>query len=232
MINPNKVFNPKDYEDDKLLEIKAKFELVYANLAENKIAFEYSDWNRAWEYGQLILNTLPQYKRVLDVGSGKSLFPIFLSRYYKAKVSSVDVEDVQDRYKLYGFCEQDIDVIKANACELPFKDNEFDVVYMASVIEHISDFWIAMSEASRVCRSGGFIGITTDYTHDQSTIISHKSGKTYDQKSIEDFVRVLKTQKVPVELVSPIDFSTDLTNPDNRAVKGEYTFISLIFKNL
>lgn len=232
MILPNKLFDKNDYKDEHFSEIKQSLETIYKFCVDNEIEFEYSDWNRAWEYSQLTYQTNPFEKKVLDVGSGKSLFPVILSKLYRSFVTSVDVEDVLERYKLYYNTQQQIDIVKADARDLPFKHELFDMVYMASVIEHIPDFWIAISEAVRVCKSGGFIALTTDYTHDQSTIKSHKSGKTYDKAGIDNFIKTLRDRNIPVLLESKVDYSVDLTNPDNRAVKGEYTFISLIFKRI
>ncbi len=46
--------------------------------------------------------------------------------------------------------------VKADICDLPFKDNEFDVVFCNHVLEHISDDTKAMQELYRVMNSGGF----------------------------------------------------------------------------
>ncbi|PQJ79634.1 class I SAM-dependent methyltransferase [Polaribacter porphyrae] len=46
--------------------------------------------------------------------------------------------------------------VKADICNLPFKDNEFDVVFCNHVLEHISDDTKAMQELFRVMRKGGF----------------------------------------------------------------------------
>ena len=134
MIQPNKLFNKRDYDDPHFSQIKEWLEELYANLQTDGLPFEYSDWNRAWEYAQLVHQTVPQGKSVLDIGSGKSLFPILLAAREDAFVTSVDLEDVQDRYTLYIFGQEDIDVVKADAQDLPFKDSLFDIVYMASVI--------------------------------------------------------------------------------------------------
>ncbi|WP_233861073.1 class I SAM-dependent methyltransferase [Tenacibaculum piscium] len=46
--------------------------------------------------------------------------------------------------------------VKADICDLPFKDNEFDVVFCNHVLEHISDDTKAMQELYRVLKVGGF----------------------------------------------------------------------------
>jgi len=46
--------------------------------------------------------------------------------------------------------------VKADICDLPFKDNEFDVVFCNHVLEHISDDTKAMQELYRVLKKDGF----------------------------------------------------------------------------
>ncbi|PKH49448.1 SAM-dependent methyltransferase [Tenacibaculum sp. Bg11-29] len=46
--------------------------------------------------------------------------------------------------------------VKADICDLPFKDNEFDVVFCNHVLEHIPDDTKAMQELYRVLNTGGF----------------------------------------------------------------------------
>lgn len=46
--------------------------------------------------------------------------------------------------------------VKADICNLPFKDNEFDVVFCNHVLEHIPDDHKAMQELYRVLKKGGF----------------------------------------------------------------------------
>ncbi len=45
--------------------------------------------------------------------------------------------------------------VKADICNLPFKDNEFDVILCNHVLEHIPDDTKAMQELYRVLKSGG-----------------------------------------------------------------------------
>ena len=46
--------------------------------------------------------------------------------------------------------------VKADICDLPFKENEFDVVFCNHVLEHITDDTKAMQELYRVLKPGGF----------------------------------------------------------------------------
>jgi SAM-dependent methyltransferase len=46
--------------------------------------------------------------------------------------------------------------VKADICDLPFKSNEFDIVFCNHVLEHVSDDKKAMQELYRVLKPGGF----------------------------------------------------------------------------
>ncbi|WP_412984166.1 class I SAM-dependent methyltransferase [Pontimicrobium sp. IMCC45349] len=46
--------------------------------------------------------------------------------------------------------------VKADICDLPFKDNEFDIILCNHVLEHIPDDTKAMQELYRILKPGGF----------------------------------------------------------------------------
>ena len=46
--------------------------------------------------------------------------------------------------------------VKADICDLPFKENEFDIVFCNHVLEHISNDTKAIQELYRVLKPGGF----------------------------------------------------------------------------
>ena len=70
--------------------------------------------------------------------------------------------------------------VKADICDLPFKENEFDIIFCNHVLEHISDDKKAMQELYRVLKPGGFgvFQIPQDLsraeTFEDNTIIDRK----------------------------------------------------------
>ena len=68
--------------------------------------------------------------------------------------------------------------VKADICDLPFKDNTYDVVFCNHVLEHISDDKKAMQELYRVLKKGGFgiFQIPQDLSRE----------KTFEDNSITD----------------------------------------------
>ncbi len=84
--------------------------------------------------------------------------------------------------------------VKADICDLPFKDNEFDIILCNHVLEHIPNDQKAMSELYRVLKPGG-IGIfqvpqdlNREYTFQDDSITDQKErAKVFGQY---DHVRV------------------------------------------
>lgn len=68
--------------------------------------------------------------------------------------------------------------VKADICNLPFKDNEFDVIFCNHVLEHIPDDTKAMQELYRVLKKGGIaiLQIPQDLSRE----------KTFEDNSITD----------------------------------------------
>ena len=53
-----------------------------------------------------------------------------------------------------------IRILNESATELPFDDNEFDLVCCFDVIEHIEEDSLAVKEMTRVCKQGGILSVT------------------------------------------------------------------------
>lgn len=53
-----------------------------------------------------------------------------------------------------------LNIINGSILELPFRDEEFDMVCAFDVIEHVEDDILGVSEMKRVCKSGGLIVVT------------------------------------------------------------------------
>lgn len=70
----------------------------------------------------------------------------FLKRFRKLKNIDYTTTDI----------ESPLADVKADICDLPFKDNEFDVILCNHVLEHVKDDKKAMSELYRVMKPGGW----------------------------------------------------------------------------
>lgn len=98
--------------------------------------------------------------KILDIACGgggmaKSLkrkFPNF--DFYGCDISKIAIAEAKNKTN-------DVKFIVSNAQNLPFKNKEFDLVYMNSVLDHLEKPNLAVKEASRVLKNGGvFLSLT------------------------------------------------------------------------
>lgn len=88
--------------------------------------------------------------KALDMGCGDGFWSDELK---KKKWNVVSVDGFDGRYP---------GMIKVNAEErLPFNDNEFDLVWMSEVLEHIQNAAGVVAEMRRILKPGGKIVLTT-----------------------------------------------------------------------
>lgn len=93
--------------------------------------------------------------KILNIGIATGATTEMLSKY--GNVASIEYDkDTCDfvKEKLH------IEVINASITELPFKNDQFDMVCAFDVIEHVEDDNKAYSEMKRVCCNNGYILVT------------------------------------------------------------------------
>jgi SAM-dependent methyltransferase len=120
---------------------------------------------KRWEYPWALARArLVPGSRVLDVGCGDSIFPVYLaSRGHR--VTAVDLEFTTNLGKLHGV---PTGYVRGDLSALPTIDDQFDAVFCISVIEHLPEprIPLAMQEMRRVLKPGGRLLLTTDYYED------------------------------------------------------------------
>ena len=102
----------------------------------------------------------------LDIGCGKAYYGMELQKrgvdvsYIDLLVSikDKDIEKVKESFKRENF---NFNFSIADATKIPFKDNTFDIVIIADVIEHIKDEDKAIEEIKRVLKPGGYFIAST-----------------------------------------------------------------------
>lgn len=123
--------------------------------------------------------------------------------------------------------------VKADICNLPFKENTFDVILCNHVLEHISDDRKAMQELFRILKPGGWgvfqipQDIKREHTFEDDSITDKKERANifgqYDHVRIygRDYFDKLRAVGFEVE---EIDFTSTLTDEEidkSRLAKGE-----------
>jgi ubiquinone/menaquinone biosynthesis C-methylase UbiE len=141
-------------------------------MAETQVTFNDADayerymgrWSRA--VGETFLAWLapPKNARWLDVGCGTGAFTgLILKHCAPASVTGVDPAPAQVEHARKSFPDAAFQV--GNSMEMPFKDDEFDVVASALVLHFIPDRDKAFAEMKRVTKPGGLV---SGYTWERS----------------------------------------------------------------
>ena len=145
---------------------------------------------------------------VLDAGSGVTFFPYFIkSKFGTAKIECVDYDDnLRIIYqKINTQSNQKVNFTCANLKELPYDDNQFDVIYCISVLEHTDDYPGIIEGFHRILRPGGRLIITFDVSLDGMRDISVEKG-----------IILLRSLLEKYELAEdlPLDLKTSVLEPD------------------
>jgi len=105
--------------------------------------------------GQLFSDWIGKNKKVLDLGGRDGT----LTKHFIEK-NHVTLADIDENALEYAKKNYKVETMKVDLNQsLPFKDNSFDVVVMAEVLEHLPYPKITLSEIKRVLKTNGkFIG--------------------------------------------------------------------------
>lgn len=184
---------------------------------------------RAWEYPWALLNSrISPDTKVLDVGSGHSLFPLYLAQ----KSSNVDSVDTCER-QMKILCPALADIVKLkvnyyvdDAVNLSAKDDTYDYVFCISVIEHLEEETEngvpvnrhtnkldrkAIRQFLRVIKPGGRVILTLDYA---SKAISLRS---FDFDYAKDLIEEFRANLLePFDRFDDIRFTKEKENDMRR----------------
>lgn len=159
--------------------------------------------SRAWEYPWALLNSqISPDTRILDVGSGHSLFPLYLAQRSNY-VHSIDTAEKQMKMlcpALAAILKVKVNYFVDDATNLSAKDNTYDYVFCISVLEHLEEEVEngipinrhtnkldrkAIREFLRVIKPGGRVILTLDYASED---VSQRSFHfDYIKDLIEEF---------------------------------------------
>lgn len=97
---------------------------------------------------------------VLDLGSGLG-YNLDTLHWHYSNLVAADISPNALSQSRTVHAEMKLTYLIADAQELPFKDNIFDVVVITEVLEHVPDMQKAIDECHRVLKREGYIYIST-----------------------------------------------------------------------
>lgn len=98
---------------------------------------------------------IPADGTILEIGGGRSGLARLL--YPRAEVTTLDLDPAHAAFH----AQANSRFVCGDARALPFPDEQFDIVTLFDVLEHIVEDGDAVAEALRVTRRGGYVLVTT-----------------------------------------------------------------------
>jgi len=153
-----------------------------------------------------------KHHTVLDLGSGRSAIPSFMTKYgYVVTTAELDETALKTQNEISQLtAANSLHSTAADFLALPFADNTFDAVTIISTIEHVpGDGDIhAVQELARVVKPGGCLLITVPAGHapnEQWTThsIGYMYQETMEQGSGQGFLRLYNPVWIQERLIAP-----------------------------
>jgi 2-polyprenyl-3-methyl-5-hydroxy-6-metoxy-1,4-benzoquinol methylase len=113
-----------------------------------------------------LLGSIPEVGKALEIGCGIGKFSVAiasqLDELIGIDISSVAIERAREKQsEQLPHLDQKVSYLAVNVDDpFPFEKEEFDVVFIVAVLEHVLDVFHVMDEVKRVCKSGGSVFIT------------------------------------------------------------------------
>ena len=173
---------------------------------------------RRWQYYWTVKNTpVESGSLILDAGCGGSLFPFFLSSFYKSEVVGIDIgeEELEMSENLKKiFPDLKVKFIKADMVDF-VHERKFDAIFSISVIEHIEHWLDALLNLGGLLDKDGFLSVTFDYRKWRNRKLR---GYVFTPEEINIIRDELKKKKV---LLRGMDF-VDRSSLTKHLIKKRY----------
>lgn len=187
--------------------------------------------SKRWEYPWALRRAaLGPDARVLDVGSGASIFPVYLA----AVGRDVTAVDRLLPARLGEGSGVEVSYVTGDLTALPLADASYDAVFCISVIEHLPEpqVPVALRELWRVVRAGRPLLLTTDYYRDAGEELWYEGPEgrfrvdwsVFDRERLEALI--LDTPGFDVEGAVDLQVDWSAVEPRMRAFHG-YPYTSV-----
>jgi ubiquinone/menaquinone biosynthesis C-methylase UbiE len=144
--------------------------------------------------GRIFREHIPPGSRVLDVGSGYSIF-FMIDRDTDLDITCCDLDSAAME-KMRGL-EPRWNWVVADAVDLPWEDRSFDAVYAGEIIEHVAGPSEALAEWKRVLRPNGVLILSTP---NRDRLLARAKGETIPVH--HEHIRELDLSELKAELIA------------------------------
>lgn len=197
--------------------IKNKFELLYWNVIR---LFDKNLSNQHYKkfFTEYFGLTEESYysKKILDIGCG----PRGSLEWNKNSKISLGLDPLADKYFRLNPNLSVMNLVKANAEKIPFKDSEFDIVTSFNSLDHVDEIDKTVFEIKRITKKGGLFLLITDCCHKSTLTEPQSFGWEIVEKFYPEFeaIEVKKLEKFGTKIYKSIEKNKnyDFSNPKNR----------------
>lgn len=145
------MYNVEEYWSDvaKRMGVRRKNRLV---AGDSEPFYEYK---RA-EFLKLLKSNDFKDKHVLEVGPGPGGNLLEVSAFSPASITGVDISPEMVKLARENTKNvRNVEIIQINGSEIPLADDKFDIVYTATVLQHITDEIMLKAIIGEICRVSG-----------------------------------------------------------------------------
>lgn len=131
--------------------------------------------------------------KILNIGTATGAGTIMMQQF--GEVTSVEYDS-----DCCTFLNNDLKIhtINTSITQLPFKENEFDLVCAFDVIEHVEDHQLAAQEMKRVCKQNGFVFVTVpayQFLWSEHDVINQHC-RRYKSKELLQLFAIINLKKI------------------------------------
>lgn len=138
-------------------------------------------------------------QRVLEVGCGNGVLSSYLAKKHGWNVTGIDIDPDQIKNAKKIHEENDsLKFVEADATELPYENNEFDLTLSFDVLHHIPSWDMAIKEINRVLRPEGLYimnDLASRYFHQA---IRSLLGRYMSVFTVDELINYLKHYKFDI----------------------------------
>ncbi len=169
----------KTSESERFKYVQKKYSVRYAQEYKNA----WSKLNQRFARHMALIERYSSGKKLLDIGCGTGYFLKYLTKQYSSwSVFGVEPSNIlrKEAIKNTG-----LEIRDGELCNIPFKDNCFDVVTCYDVLEHDARLAKNIDELKRVLKPGGLLFVQAP---NYKSIMAMITGNYWDWWCIPDHV--------------------------------------------
>lgn len=173
---------------------------------------------------QWIKPEVQKARRILEIGVGPGILLYNLKKTCKGSVYGLDLSF--NCCKIAKHLVNKTSVVCANALNIPFPDNSFDIIFCLQTIEHVDDYALAQ-EVFRLLKKGGFF-IVSSVLKKRGAIYFRRSKHMQEFALREDHLREYRSEQELCQVL----VSRGFVCPKSKVLKAKYSLLDPLVRLL